>query len=389
MLKTRKILIFTIVISLVITTPMLSVYSATPSKDKLIDYMTACAPKDGDPRYGQGGSDPALSNQMIYFFNGHPVEQENGGIAADDYLMANQYGYNYTLMTVTPTAIDKWENYIIEKLDSKKPIKFGVIYSGQQTGNESSLSTEQGGFFRTNFLPKVKIKDSNNNIILHGETIFKEVVFQGLGFRGQGGIGRARGGDILFEIPAGTLKAGGDYKFVIEKGIILRPDGNLDPQPYINKNIEFNFSTIDPPPITNYTVKFFANGGKFKGNKGKISKNIVKNKKLGKVTIPNRKGYQFMGWYTKKTGGKVFTAKSIIKKDMKLYAGWARKATVNTNGSNLHLRSQASTSSKIISKHPHGTKVVILASKGNWHKVKVGNKIGYMHKTYIKKAKTK
>lgn len=143
----------------------------------------------------------------------------------------------------------------------------------------------------------------------------------------------------------------------------------------------------DTPAVTptqKFKVKFIASGGKFDNNKKSKVKNIDKDTKLGKTNTPKRTGYKFMGWFTKKSGGKKYTASTIIKKDTNLYAQWARKAVVNTKTKKLHLRDKASKSGKIIKKYPKGTNLIILGSSGNWYKVQVGDKTGYMFKKHIK-----
>ncbi|MDR3225887.1 MAG: InlB B-repeat-containing protein [Clostridiales Family XIII bacterium] len=75
-----------------------------------------------------------------------------------------------------------------------------------------------------------------------------------------------------------------------------------------------------------YTVVFIVN----KGNSlpaSKISKRVSYNKKFGKLPKATRKGHTFLGWYTKKSGGKKITAKTkvTLKKNLSLYAHWRAK----------------------------------------------------------------
>jgi uncharacterized repeat protein (TIGR02543 family) len=72
---------------------------------------------------------------------------------------------------------------------------------------------------------------------------------------------------------------------------------------------------------------------KFHANKGKInkkSKKVTVGKAYGKLPTPERAGYYFKGWYTKKSGGKKITKSSIVKytKTKTLYAHW-RKAVLS------------------------------------------------------------
>lgn len=71
-------------------------------------------------------------------------------------------------------------------------------------------------------------------------------------------------------------------------------------------------------------VKFDAN----KGDVGKKSKIVTDKKKYGTLPKPTRSGYSFKGWYTKKSGGKKITSKSIFTgtKGKTLYAHWSKKS---------------------------------------------------------------
>ena len=75
------------------------------------------------------------------------------------------------------------------------------------------------------------------------------------------------------------------------------------------------------------TVKFNANGGSVKQAK----KTVTQSKKYGTLPKASRKGYTFKGWYTKKSGGKKVSAKTIVNtsKNQVLYAQW------NTNKYNI------------------------------------------------------
>lgn len=73
------------------------------------------------------------------------------------------------------------------------------------------------------------------------------------------------------------------------------------------------------------TVKFVTLSGKV----SKKSKKIVKGKKYGSLPTPTRKGYEFDGWYTKKSGGKLITSESKVTKtkNSTLYAYWKKEKT--------------------------------------------------------------
>ena len=60
----------------------------------------------------------------------------------------------------------------------------------------------------------------------------------------------------------------------------------------------------------------------------------------------------------------------------------ATTATVNTD--TLKLRKEASTDSDVLSLLNLGEKLEVIEKAGDWYKVKVNNKTGYVHKDYIK-----
>jgi len=76
-------------------------------------------------------------------------------------------------------------------------------------------------------------------------------------------------------------------------------------------------------------VTWNANGGKI----GKINTKITpvkKNAKVGKLLkTPIRNGYEFKGWYTKKSGGKKISSATKVKNKVTYYAQWKKK-TVTT-----------------------------------------------------------
>ncbi len=72
------------------------------------------------------------------------------------------------------------------------------------------------------------------------------------------------------------------------------------------------------------TVSFDARGGK----KVKKTLTLTASEPYGKLPKTSREGYQFKGWYTKKSGGKRITAKSVFSgtADQVLYAHWKKTA---------------------------------------------------------------
>lgn len=74
--------------------------------------------------------------------------------------------------------------------------------------------------------------------------------------------------------------------------------------------------------VTYYTVNFHAN----KGKKVKTTLTLTDQAAYGKLPKTTRAGYEFKGWYTKKSGGKKVTAKTVFtwKDDQTLYAHWKK-----------------------------------------------------------------
>ena len=62
---------------------------------------------------------------------------------------------------------------------------------------------------------------------------------------------------------------------------------------------------------------------------------------------------------------------------------------VDTDGSNLNIRQDASTSSRVIGRIPDNTYVQILSSKNNFYYISYNNIKGYSHKNYIRQLSSK
>lgn len=91
--------------------------------------------------------------------------------------------------------------------------------------------------------------------------------------------------------------------------------------------------------VTNpsYMVSFDVNGG---DSATPSSITVVKTEKYGKLPVVSKKGHQFLGWYTAKTGGTKITEDSIvsISSNTTLYAHWTPykyKITFIANGGTL------------------------------------------------------
>ena len=80
--------------------------------------------------------------------------------------------------------------------------------------------------------------------------------------------------------------------------------------------------------VTYYTISFDAN----KGKKVKSTLTLADKDTYGKLPKTTREGYEFKGWYTKKSGGTKVTAKKLFKgkDDQILYAHWKKIVTEET-----------------------------------------------------------
>lgn len=84
-----------------------------------------------------------------------------------------------------------------------------------------------------------------------------------------------------------------------------------------------------------YTVSFNANGG-YIGKKSvkSNSKQLLYGSQVGKLPSPKKKGYTFLGWYTKKSGGKEISKTTQVTANQTYYARWAKiskkKASVSS-----------------------------------------------------------
>ena len=82
-------------------------------------------------------------------------------------------------------------------------------------------------------------------------------------------------------------------------------------------------------------ITYYSSNGYFKArlnrSKRKITIKNKVNKKRGYAPAIRRDGYTFDGWYTKKKGGKKYSASTIITKKQKLYPHWLKKYKINTN----------------------------------------------------------
>ena len=79
-----------------------------------------------------------------------------------------------------------------------------------------------------------------------------------------------------------------------------------------------------PAPVT---LTFDSNGGTA-CSPNSITKQIVIST-WGELCTPTREGYDFVGWFTSKTGGKKITENSRAEDNLIIYAQWKQKAIIN------------------------------------------------------------
>lgn len=78
-----------------------------------------------------------------------------------------------------------------------------------------------------------------------------------------------------------------------------------------------------------YKVKFNATKGTLK--KSRQTRTVQYGQKVGSLPTPTRKNYTFLGWYTKKSGGKKISSGTVITKKTTYYARWvsnSKKVTI-------------------------------------------------------------
>ena len=88
-----------------------------------------------------------------------------------------------------------------------------------------------------------------------------------------------------------------------------------------------------------------------------------------------------------KAGGKALDGlKKRRAEELQLFCDNDLQKVVCTNGSNLRIRAQPNTQSRIVSRIPKGEKVSVLESGYKWDKVFYKNNIGYVYNTYLKEV---
>ena len=88
-----------------------------------------------------------------------------------------------------------------------------------------------------------------------------------------------------------------------------------------------------------------------------------------------------------KANGKVLDGlKKRRAEELQLFCDNDLQKVVCTSGSNLRIRAQPNTQSRIVTRIPNGEKVSVLESGYKWDKVFYKNSIGYVYNTYLKEV---
>ena len=292
MVKQRKLLAIILAIVMV-----LSVAPATVNADsgsQTVSYMDASV-NGTDARIGQYGT----TNVKQYFFQGSDIETTNGGIATDEWPYSNDYGYTYDIKTKIPVT-EYWDNYIIDKPDSTKDIKFGFFLGGSQTAQGSD------NVMATKIVPKIKIVDKSGKTVLEGSEIYDGWKHQRLAAGGGSGSGPLRGFDVFLKIPADSLKPNTDY--------VLNFDEGMGASTLLDKKIVFNFTT-SPIKVTNVKID---------GEESNLK--VGETKQLNAAVSPVNATFKDVSWVS--SDPKI--AKVDSKGKVKALKGGSVKITANT-----------------------------------------------------------
>jgi uncharacterized repeat protein (TIGR02543 family) len=131
-----------------------------------------------------------------------------------------------------------------------------------------------------------------------------------------------------------------------------------------------------------------------------FSKKLVVGEKYGKLPVPNKSGYKFAGWYTKKKGGARVTARTIVKKSVRLYAHWKKAApkygyyVLKKGYGALHIRARADKTARILGYYKAGQRIKVYGIvkhpepwRYDWYKVKYKGRTAYIDTQFVRKVK--
>jgi uncharacterized repeat protein (TIGR02543 family) len=154
--------------------------------------------------------------------------------------------------------------------------------------------------------------------------------------------------------------------------------------------------TANNPVTKQFDVTFDANGGTV-DNKTKIIKSIDEKTKIGELPSAKKSGYEFKGWYTKKSGGEKITKNTKVTENVTYYAHYAKivvkikiKITFNVNKGTFApgaAKSKTVTEGKNYGKLPKANRTGY-TFKGWYTKKSGGIKITAKTKVTVKKTQT-
>lgn len=167
-------------------------------------------------------------------------------------------------------------------------------------------------------------------------------------------FGNAKTGYAATKTPAATIKLTPTPYVTITSTPTKKPVSTVKPEP---TSVDISPTEV-PEPVTMVNVTFDLN---YKTSKSVTSVTATYGKKYGKLPTPSRKGYTFLGWYTKSTKGTRVKASTKIKKteNHTLYARWSAntyKIKLNATGGKVSQKSHKKTYGKKYGQLPTPTK---------------------------------
>jgi uncharacterized repeat protein (TIGR02543 family) len=147
--------------------------------------------------------------------------------------------------------------------------------------------------------------------------------------------------------------------------------------------------------VKKYAVTWNANGGKVSG-KAKLVKRVKYGSKFGKLSVPTRKGYNFKGWYTKKSSGKkIASTAKMPAKNVTYYARWTKQVKYGAvvDATAVYVRKIPSRHATLIPVIGHLNKNQKFKIRGfvdnpgksnDWYKLQYKGKTGYIYAKYVK-----
>jgi uncharacterized repeat protein (TIGR02543 family) len=209
-----------------------------------------------------------------------------------------------------------------------------TLYYADAYGAPSAVVTKPGytfaGWYRNRFIysndvwwyPEEKINNTSKMLMTGAHTLTAHwtPIPYPVTFNANGGKVSPASKSVPYNTKYGALPAPKRKNYKFDGWYTAKSGGNKITANSIFKTI--GGTTLYAHWLKQYTIKFNANKGKV----SKKNKTVVYGKKYGKLPKASRKGYKFKGWYTKKSGGKKITSKSVvkIKKNQTLYAHWKK-----------------------------------------------------------------